>query len=190
MSRPRLIALFIALLLALGVYWYFSPYLTLHAMRSAAQARDTQALARHVDFPKVRDSLKRQLHAKTKDTLARAAGGGELARAGAELGARLANVFTDAAVNVLISPERLADAMDEGKMRDIAPDDSPVETAAGGKQKQWAFERRSLDVVVAKALDGKGEPDIGFVLAHEGFATWRLVGIELPRSWPRPADAE
>jgi Protein of unknown function (DUF2939) len=188
MSRPRLIAILIALLLALGVYWYFSPYVTLHAMRSAAQVRDAKALAQHVDFPKVRDSLKGQLRARTEDRLARAAGGGELARAGAALGATLGSLVTDAVVDVMVSPERLADAMHEGKMRDIAPDDTSVEMIAGGNEKQWAFERRSLDVVVAKALDAKGEPDIGFVLAREGFATWRLVGVELPRSWP--ADAE
>lgn len=181
MSRPRLIALLVAVLLALGVFWYFSPYLALHAMRNAAQARDAQALAQYVDFPRVRDSLKSQLHAATERRAREAAGGSDLVRAGAAFGAMLGNFVGDRLVDAMVTPDRLAAAMREGEMKAGAGDDDAPPAQGSEKKKQWAFDRRGMNVLVAKALNADGEPDIGFVLAREGFATWRLVGIELPR---------
>jgi hypothetical protein len=180
MSRQRLAALSVSLLLLmLAAFWYFSPYVTLHAMRNAAQAHDAAALARHVDFPRVRESLKGQVRALTARQARDIGGDHPLARAGAAFGAMLGNLVGNTLVDVLVTPERLADAMREGELKEP----SAAGEAAGPKQeKQWAFERRGMNVFVAKALDSSGEADIGFVLEREGFATWRLVGIELPRS--------
>lgn len=183
MSRQRIVTISLLLLpLAVAAFWYFSPYLTLHAMRNAAQAHDAAALAQHVDFPRVRESLKHQLHAVT-DRKAEEAGDNVLARAGAAFGAALGNFVADKLVDTLVTPERLADAMREGKVPGREPD---VNTPPGDgsdaadREKRWAFERRGVNVFVAQALGRDNRPDIGFVLERGGFATWRLVGIELP----------
>jgi Protein of unknown function (DUF2939) len=185
MSRRRILATSLSLLLlALAAFWHFSPYLALHSMRNAAQARDAAALAAHVDFPRVRDSLKGQLRAMTERRARRAAGESGLAGIGAAFGATLGNLVTDKLVDVMVTPGRLADAMRDGEMKDAAdtePGTRDEEKAAEKpEEKRWASERRGMNVFVARALDHDGKPGTSFVLEREGFANWRLVGIELP----------
>ncbi len=182
MSKQRIVPIAIALLLLLAAaFWHFSPYLTLHAMRSAARAHDAAALAPHVDFPRVRESLKRQLHAATERKARDAAGTGSgLAQAGAAFGAMLGNLVADKLVDSLVTPERLADAMREGKIAG-QPENEAQTAAAAKEEKRWTFERDGADVFIARALDSRNEPAVGFVFERRGFAAWRLVGVELPR---------
>ncbi|GGX91728.1 DUF2939 domain-containing protein [Massilia dura] len=184
MSNQRIVPIAIALLLLLAAaFWHFSPYLTLHAMRSAARAHDAAALAPHVDFPRVRESLKRQLHAATERKARDAAGTGTgLAQAGAAFGAMLGNLVADKLVDSLVTAERLADAMREGQIAGQAEDENEGQAATAGKaEKRWTFERDGADVFIARALDSRNEPAVGFVFERRGFATWRLVSVELPR---------
>ncbi|QBE62568.1 DUF2939 domain-containing protein [Pseudoduganella lutea] len=190
MSRRRLLVTSLFLLLsALAAFWYFSPYLTLHAMRNAAQAHDAAALAKHVDFPRVRESLKGQVRAMTERRAREAAGDSGLADVGAAFGAMLGNLVGGGLVDVMVTPERLADAMRTGEMNDAGDGepDTRHEKKREGKheerpeEKRWTSERRGMNVFVARALAPDGQPGIAFVLEREGFATWKLVGVELPR---------
>lgn len=182
MPRQRLAAIIAALLLVLlAAFWYFSPYLALHAMRNAAQAHDAAALATHVDFPKVRESLKVQLHAMTERRARAAAGESGFAAVGAAFGAMLGNLVTDKLVDAMVTPERLADAMRQGELQLAGGREEPAAVEAESTpEKQWVFERRGLNELVAMAFDHNGKPGPRFLLAREGFASWRLVGIELP----------
>lgn len=50
-------------LAAAGGYLYYSPYLAIKAMRSAAQHQDAEAFNEHVDYPRLRESFKGQMSA-------------------------------------------------------------------------------------------------------------------------------
>jgi hypothetical protein len=52
---------------ALAGYWFFSPYVTVYQLQTAAKAGDADAFNRHVDYPQLRDNLKGQLTAMTAD---------------------------------------------------------------------------------------------------------------------------
>ena len=64
MSKRWLVAA-VALIVALGVTWYFvSPWYTLKQMREAAQSNDADALSAYVDFPALREDMKSEIMAQ------------------------------------------------------------------------------------------------------------------------------
>ncbi len=46
--------------IAIGAYWYWSPFAAIHSMQSAAETRDADAFNEYVDYPKLRESIKGQ----------------------------------------------------------------------------------------------------------------------------------
>jgi len=91
-----------ALVILAGAGWYFgSPSWTLHQMRSAAEAKDADALSDYIDYPAVRESLKEQVRARV--TAKMAAEGDGLAA----LGGALALSMVDGLVDSMISPSSL-----------------------------------------------------------------------------------
>lgn len=88
-----LIALLVLVLLAAGGWAWGSPYLTLWQMKRAAEARDVDALAGHVDFPAVRESVKAQLATRMRGGTEDQGVLGALVRAG------IADTVVDAAVS-------------------------------------------------------------------------------------------
>jgi hypothetical protein len=51
-TRNTALAAFAIALLALAAYWYWSPFLALKQIQSAARAQDADAFNRHVDYPR------------------------------------------------------------------------------------------------------------------------------------------
>jgi hypothetical protein len=47
----------------IGAYWYWSPHMVLYEMAKATKNKDADALNEHVDYPKLRESIKGQLSA-------------------------------------------------------------------------------------------------------------------------------
>src|SRR5690606_17416914 len=96
--------LFAALLL---VHVATGPYRTLAAIHAAVANDDARSLARHVDFPAVRASLKDQL----RDRLARRYGGGANEGTLGLLAMGAAGFAVDGAVEVMVTPIGLAALM-------------------------------------------------------------------------------
>ena len=69
-GRGRLLLAALALVLVLALAWLAAgPWLAVRGISQALEARDTAALARHVDFPR----LQANLRAQAQDRLVRAA---------------------------------------------------------------------------------------------------------------------
>ena len=62
--KRLLVGLVVLLAVAMGGWAIGSPYYTLWQMKRAAEARDVDALASHVDFPAVRASVRNQISAR------------------------------------------------------------------------------------------------------------------------------
>lgn len=175
-------------------YWYWSPLIALHELQTAAQARDTDAFNRHVDYAKLRDSLKSQLGAKVADAMGGGEGGGEGGNAGAALGTMLGMAIADKMIEVLVRPEVVMMAMSDGVLSEAAGHAAgAVGAGAGagageGEPKrpavQWTLDHEGVDRVVAYAsIPGKGAAGgaTGFVFDRDGFAGWKLTGVRLPQ---------
>lgn len=178
----KLAGLLIALLLAVGAYVTAGPYLTIRAIRAAVQAQDARALARQVDFPVLRGSLKAQL----VDAMVRKAGAdaqsGMLGAFALTVGTGVVNTTVDAMVN----PTGLAALMEGRRVwrnaRDsmVRPatdaDGLPVQEAPPLQDARYRYETMSR--FTATVDDDEGRP-IVFVLRRDGLR-WRLADIRLP----------
>lgn len=168
-------------------YWYWSPLIALHELQTAAQARDTDAFNRHVDYAKLRDSLKSQLGAKVADAMGDGSAGGN---AGAALGTMLGMAIADRMIEVLVRPEVVMMAMSDGVLSEAAGHAAGAVGAGAGAGEpkrpavQWTLDHEGVDRVVAYAsIPGKGAAGgaTGFVFDRDGFAGWKLTGVRLPQ---------
>jgi len=174
------------LFIAVGAYWYWSPLVAIHQMRDAAKAGDVDAFNDHVDYPKLRESMKGQLSAMVKNTLATEPGSSnELAKAGAALGVMLGLTVVDKMVDVFVRPETVMRAMQQGKMMPKQQTDAPASGPTpntGEEGVTWQSERKGVDKYIAYASK-PGQPQnqrIGLVMERSGFANWKLTEIRLP----------
>jgi len=184
---------------AVAAYWYWSPYLAVRQMQTAAQERDADAFNERVDYPKLRESFKGQFSALMAEQLGQtAASDSPIAALGAMLGMALADRMIDA----LVRPETMMRAMQNGQLSpgekqpsnvppsaaDAVAQGAPNDATSPKKDKpRWAYERKSTNRLVAYAIDPeKPELDnsqrLGVVFQRNGFADWKLTEVRLPAS--------
>lgn len=187
----------IAILLIAG-YWYWSPFLTVRQLQSATQNRDADAFNEHVDYPKVRESIKRQYSVMLADKLGKpAASDNEFAKLGSAFGNLIGMAIVNPIVDAMVRPETIMQAMQDGQLSPIAkrssegpgqatgiPDKQDISEPKEGKLK-WDYERKGVDKLIAYATDPKkpdekNEEKFGVVLERSGFANWKLTGVRLP----------
>jgi hypothetical protein len=169
---------------AVAAYWYWSPFLALSAMQSAASARDAEAFNAHVDYPRVRDSLKAQLASRMAGQFDKPA---DPHNRLAALGAMLGQAVSDKLVDALVRPETIMRAMQSGqfdpvpKAQDGAPAATPAPADNGPAKQKWVITRNGTDMLVATP-DGAGAPgkQLGIVFERSGFAQWKLTDVRMP----------
>ncbi|MDH5823183.1 DUF2939 domain-containing protein [Luteimonas sp. RD2P54] len=169
----------LAVLLGLAAYTAAGPYLTIRAIQQAVQEDDTRALARQVDFPALRGSLKLQLD----DAMVRRAGPEVQASLLGRIGLQVASGVSAGLVETMVTPVGLAALMEGRRVWrriDISAPPRPAGAAGeAGKPLQDAEHRyQSPSRFTATVHDDDGRP-IVFVLTRKGIR-WRLSDIRLP----------
>jgi len=165
-------------LAAVGGYWYFSPHVSLNAMRSAAIAKDADAFNDHVDYPKLRESLKGQMAAIVGEKM------GSSSQSGAEsFGAALGMALLGPMVDAFVRPEMVMRSMQDGKFQPRLGGEQSKADGASGKEVKWDIERKGMSKVIAygQTSDSK-DARPGFVFERYGFADWKLTEVRLPAS--------
>ena len=175
---PAGIAVLFGLLLVVHVA--SGPWRTLDAIRTAIEANDARALARQVDFPAVRASLKAQL----EDRLARRYGAAANDSLFGQVAIGVAGVAVDGAVEVMVTPLGLGALVQGRRMwteaRDaidppvVAPGQAPTAALADPVHR---FESASRFTATVRDEDGR---PVVLVLTRDGLA-WKLSDIRLPR---------
>lgn len=173
------IALAVAVLLALVAWVAAGPFMTIHAIRSAIVAQDSAAIAEHVDFPAIRDSLKAQVD----DYAVRRAGPEAQSSLLGAIALRLASGATSGLVDAAATPAGLAALLEgrnfwqrlDGSRRsddphEPAPPRDPLEGAS------YRFESPSRFTATVSNADG--DPVV-FVLTRRGM-DWKVSDVRLP----------
>lgn len=172
---PWLVA---ALLLALLAWVGSGPWRTVEGIRQAVKTEDARALARHVDFPALRASLRPQL----QDRIVRAAGVEAQSGPLAALGLSVATGLAGGLVDALVTPAGLGAMMEGRKVWNRVggiPPPSRADTSAQPEplpDPRLRFESFSRASVAVPLEDG-GE--LSLVLTRSG-TRWRLSEIRLP----------
>ena len=180
---------------AIAAYWYWSPYVVMHQMRTAAIEADADSFNEHVDYPQLRDSLKGQLSARISGDLASRSGSGNpIERAGSALGSMLGLALVDRMVDAVVRPEMVMRAMQHGRFqlqngrqqeREQGQDKEGATDQAPARQKEkasWRIERKGVDKVFIHVDKdaASNKPGPAFVMRRDGFANWKLTEIRLP----------
>ena len=175
--------LLVVVLVALGAAYAGSPIYAFHQLKEAAQSGDRERLEALVDFPAVREDLKRQVDSRATKLARSASGVGYpiaaiLGRLGAALG--------DRAIDRLVTPEAISAMVQYGetsRRRSKETADDPGSAPAGPRQgTKVRFAYLTPDRVrarVAPAADPERPVDL--ILERHGLFSWRLEAIELPK---------
>jgi hypothetical protein len=153
----------IAIAMAVTAYWIAAPYVVMHQLQRAAQARDIDALDVHVDFPALRDSLRSQAAASLANKM-----GEPKDNPIAALGSAIGKAVVNPLIEIAVQPESVAASLRSGQWEPLAA------TAANPPEKdvKWTYEREGLGIFVARSKDA-------FVLVRHGFADWKLSQIRI-----------
>lgn len=161
----------------LGGATYASPYWQLYRMRAAVEARDAQALARYVDFPRLRESVKIQLMRRLG---ADGVPDGSRKNPFAALGRTMALAAIDPVVDAAVSPAGVAAMLEAGDVRFQSAPGVPAPAPAGEPPREkpnYDLSYRGWNQVLVQRADGGG---VAFVLDRDGLWRWKLTGVETP----------
>lgn len=179
--RSRVLLFLVAVtVVCIGAYWYWSPYLALYAIMSAAERRDAEAVNAKIDYPAVRSSLKAQLAGSVTRQASGVTHGSEIGKAGSAIVISM----TDKMVDALVTPETLMRALREGRLRpatQLKGEDSIGSTSAQ-KRFDWSFSRPTMNRLVVSATTAETDKGYGLavVLDRHGFADWKISEFRLP----------
>jgi hypothetical protein len=181
-GKLALAAIFLAVL-GVAVYWYWSPFLALRSMQAAARAHDAQAFNEHVDYAKLRDSLKLQLAAAMDEKLATSL---DAHHPLATLGKLMGGAMVDKLVDAMVRPETVMRGMQSGQFGPREPvaaaglGGTPAASGPEEARPQWDWVRTGSDKLVAYQTNDSGGKRVEIVFERSGFANWKLTDVRLP----------
>jgi hypothetical protein len=176
MKKPLTLAL--ALLLVLAAIYLGSPLYAVHTLQKAAVAGDVDRIAAGVDFPAVREGLKPQVAAAIEGRLPR-----DLEASDDPIeavGRLLAPSLADVAVDRFVTPRGIATLM-----RGHRPSDRDRHEANPDMDRKAGYVGLNHFRV---RLRNKRRSEDGpiFLFERRGFASWKLVRVDLPPRWLDP----
>jgi hypothetical protein len=169
---------------AFSTWFYFTPYLAVSAMKSAAEAKDAAKLSDYVNFPAVRDSLRASFNAKLAAEVPKGSDNNPFSA----LGAAMAAAFINPMIDALVTPESLAMMMKGEKPKpanNSAQSSSPEsevvasESSESNDDTSMSYENFDRFVVTVKKKDSAEEP-FGLVFNRDGIFSWKLSALRLP----------
>ncbi len=178
----------LALVLLLAAAYAGSPLLAFQQLKAAARLGDRERLEALVDFPSVRDSLKRQVDSKAVKAARTASGIGYLP---AMVLGKLGAAIGDRAVDRLVTPDaisimavfgrvpRAGDRIEQTNLKTVAADEAgaPRRVAARTSFAYLTPDRFRVRVIPAEAPD----KPIALIMDRRGLFSWRVEEIELPK---------
>lgn len=160
---------------ALLVGWAIaSPYVVSTQMKSAAEARDGEALSEHIEFPTLRQNVKDQLNAGMAKEMVNEVESNPFAAMGAAFGAMMVEGMVDA----FVTPASITEMM-KGEAPNEARKQSSSEGAEPGdsfKDAKLSYKSWDKFTIAVPAEDGK---ITSFVLQRRGLG-WKLTNIVIP----------
>ncbi|MBK1672060.1 hypothetical protein CKO35_01850 [Ectothiorhodospira shaposhnikovii] len=165
--------LVIAGLLALGGWYYYAPYHTVSQMQAAVESRDADKLARHVNFPALREDVRQTLNQVLAQELAdfrrdNPFGG---------LGVAVAGALLKPLVDAVVSPAGISTIM-EGYIPE--PDGRGMSFTSQG-QTRTRMGYSGLDRFVV-TMQSEHDPlqQVDLVLVRQGTFSWKLAALRFP----------
>jgi hypothetical protein len=164
----------IAVLIAFGAWFFFTPHLAVRGMRSAIEEKDAVELSNYVDFPALKESLKASLSARLASEVAKEKEGNPFAILGAAMG----EAFIKPMIDVLVTPESLAMIM-KGINPQPTESTEPSKSSDEDIDTSMSYESCNRFVVMVKKKGPAAEPLV-LVFHRDGLFSWKLSALRLP----------
>ena len=174
----------------LGAYYAASPWLTVNKLKEAFEKKDTRQIEKIVDFPELREDFKEVAKAAIIKNAAKELEGNPFAA----LGMMMANALIDPLIDSVISPAGLQALLSTGEIS-AEPSDVLNENNSWSSRESTTEESKPSDDLKVEMnytnlnefeikLSNKGVTDepIYLFMEREGFASWKVNGIEIPKS--------
>ena len=174
----------------LGAYYAASPWLTVNKLKEAFEKKDTRQIEKIVDFPELREDFKEVAKAAIIKNAAKELEGNPFAA----LGMMMANALIDPLIDSVISPAGLQALLSTGEIS-ADPSDVLNENNSWSSKESTTEEFKPSDDLKVEMnytnlnefeikLSNKGVTDepIYLFMEREGFADWKVNGIEIPKS--------
>lgn len=168
----------VAFLLVVGGVYFGSPYYAVYSLRNAAIEADTDKLEASVDFPSVRESMKSQLSASLMTHMQNDPNMRNNPFAG--LGALMAPAIVDRAVNTFVTSDGIAALVRGQKPNQYAEvkENPDIDSSS---------EYLSADRFRVRLRNTKiNEDGPSLLFERRGFASWKLIKVELPSNLLEP----
>lgn len=163
--------------IAIAATAYASPYYALHQIKIALTERNADALAEHVDFPALRDSVKAQLEANMANSIQAVAGSDNPLAA---LGQSIAGAMLGKMVDAMVSPAGVVALVNKSAVSPQAETATESGVPADGAQHKadYSAAYAGINKFVVRAKDGEAQNG-ALVLQRHGVWGWKLSSIEL-----------
>ncbi len=158
---------------------YYSPYLTLNKMRNATENQNVDALAKEINFPELRVSIKESVKAQVFKQIATAETGTSTGKLSApKMTPELVEKMVSPMVDKLITPEGL-DQLINNKVPGAKIDLANLDRDIAKSDIKMGYE--SLDRFVVNITDKVDRSkNVSLILKRDGLA-WKLAGIDLSK---------
>ncbi|MFP4245161.1 MAG: DUF2939 domain-containing protein [Ectothiorhodospira sp.] len=163
-------------LLALAGWIFYSPYYVVDRIREAAQAEDTETVARYADLPALRADVRETLRASMEEELTAAAGDHPFAA----MGLAVADALLKPLVDAIISPEALTRIWQGYLPKAPSEDEDEVDMRRRENTRvDLGYEAYDRFVVTIAGRDTPGE-QVQLVFTRRNLVFWKLTGLRLP----------
>lgn len=164
------------------VYLAVSPYLSVYQIKRAVDARDSEALAGFVDFPKVRESLKAQMNSVILKSTEKELKDNPFAA----IGMALAGAMVDKMVDVYGTPAGLAQMLrgDEPSLSkknekpSVYSYQAPVDPSKGKALSNAKLRYDGVNKFIVSTPVESGK-EASFILSRQGLS-WAITDIRIP----------
>lgn len=164
-----------------AAYWYYSPLIALHQMRTAAYDNDADSFNARVDYPRLRASTKAQLNAAMHEQVKPRIDDENdvLAKAGADFGKMLSLALSDQVIDAMVTPDAVLGAFKLGLVKSGGGSRSTPDTVK--PDPKYTSERIGLNTYIVHLESGKpGVRGLSLVMERHGFASWKLAEVRAP----------
>ncbi|SFM26465.1 Protein of unknown function [Ectothiorhodospira mobilis] len=163
-------------LLALAGWMFYSPYHAVDRIREAAQAEDTETMARYTDLPALRADVRQALRASMEQEWTEAAGDHPFAA----MGLALADALLQPLVDAMVSPEVLTRIWQGYLPRTPAQDEDELAMKRRENTRvDLGYEAYDRFVVTIAGRDTP-EDKVQLVFTRRNLIFWKLTGLRLP----------
>lgn len=160
-----------------AMYMAAGPYITIYQMRSAAEQRDGEALAEHIEFPSVRQSLKEQMNALVLGQIT--GGSGKKVDGAKVLGTALTVRLLEEAIDAWVTPSGIASLMTgEDPQGPEARSGQNIDDPQAKARSHSSMSYMSIDKFVVRYDDEDGR-EVKLVLRRRGLG-WKMTEVIIP----------